>query len=155
MKIRQAVSMLVAAPLCVACSLASIGRGAEANGDDAARGGSGTVIGRELLGHSGALLDVLVSRVGNVEVGSAPGCPRIIMRGTKSIAQPNDPRVYVNGSPAGDTCILQLIRTNDVQRVELYPMGVTARPGYRSNSGGLILVFMQDGHDAGEDDQES
>jgi len=111
-------------------------------------GGSSTVLEGDQLGYSAALIDVLVSRVGNVEVGMTSGCPRITMRGPKSIAQPSNPRIYVNGSPASDTCVLQQLRTEDVSRVELYPTGVTTRPGYRSNAGGLILVFLRSATDA-------
>jgi hypothetical protein len=141
MSIRLALPCLLGLAACAAGSHATAGEDLAA----ASRGGSGTIIERDQLRNSGPLLDVLIARIGNVSVGLTADCPRIVMRGNKSITQPSDPRIYVNGSPAGDTCILQLIRTDDVERVELYPMGVTARPGYRSNAGGLILVFMRDG----------
>ena len=52
------------------------------------------------------------------------------------------PIVYVDGARAIDTCILESLRTQDVESVELYPMGFTSRPGYASHAHGLILVFL-------------
>jgi len=31
----------------------------------------------------------------------------------------------------------------EARRVEVYPLGVTARPGYPSSGHGLILIFVQ------------
>jgi len=43
---------------------------------------------------------------------------------------------------ATDTCILESLRAQDVESVEIYPMGFTTRPGYASHAHGLILVFL-------------
>jgi hypothetical protein len=54
-----------------------------------------------------------------------------------------NPQVYVDGTRATDTCILQSLRSDDVDSVEVYPMGVTKRPGYATHAHGLILVFLR------------
>ena len=53
------------------------------------------------------------------------------------------PSVYVDGTHVGDTCILEALDAREVDRVEVYPMGVTNRPGYPGNNAGLILVFLR------------
>jgi hypothetical protein len=55
-----------------------------------------------------------------------------------------DPLVYLDGTRTRDTCILEQLRATDVERVEIYPMGVTTRPGYSTHPHGLILVFMRE-----------
>ncbi len=50
----------------------------------------------------------------------------------------------MDGTRALDTCILGMLRAGDVRRVEIYPMGVTTRPGYSPHSHGLILVFLRE-----------
>ena len=35
-----------------------------------------------------------------------------------------------------------MVSTWDISRVEVYPMGVSHRPGYEAHSNGLILVFV-------------
>ena len=54
-----------------------------------------------------------------------------------------NPHVYVDGTRATDTCVLTSLRSHDVERVEVYPQGVTRRPGYGTHAHGLILVFMK------------
>ena len=56
-----------------------------------------------------------------------------------------NPHVYVDGTRATDTCVLESLRTVDVERVEVYPQGFTTRPGYGTHAHGLILVFMRSG----------
>jgi hypothetical protein len=54
-----------------------------------------------------------------------------------------NPHVYVDGTRTTDTCILETLRAEDVERIEVYPQGFTTRPGYGTHANGLILVFMR------------
>jgi len=55
----------------------------------------------------------------------------------------SNPDVYVDGTRTVDTCPLVTIQAMDTRRVEVYPLGVTSRPGYTSSGHGLILIFLQ------------
>ena len=91
----------------------------------------------------GSLLDNLRGKIPSFRMRRGAGdCPSISLRGYaggQSLVQPD---VYVDGTHATDTCILTTLRSEDVQRVEVYPMGFTTRPGYGMHAAGLILVFM-------------
>jgi hypothetical protein len=104
------------------------------------------VLDRAQLGdREGELLDAMISRVPGIRVDRNSSCPAVTLRGNvNSVPGITDPLVYVDGTRAVDTCILGMLRAADVERVEVYPMGVTSRPGYRGNPHGLILVFMRD-----------
>lgn len=109
-------------------------------------GGSGTVVsGDQLRGNGGALLDGLVGRVSNLRVDrrTAGRCPLLLLRGQRTLMGNSNPRVYVDGTSMGDTCILEQIRVAEVARVEVYPSGITHRPGYRTSPYGLVLVFLK------------
>lgn len=97
----------------------------------------------EIHQRGGNLLSALRQRMHSMQVQYTEGCPNVTLRGQKSVLGSSSPRVYVNGQPAMDTCILDLIRADDVERVEVYPMGVAPRPGYLSHPNGLILVFTR------------
>lgn len=93
-----------------------------------------------------SLITLLQMRVRNMDVRRRSGvCPEIEFRGRSSISMPASPSVYVDGQHASDTCVLDLISPVDVDYLEVYPMGVSNRAGYFSNSGGLILVFTKNG----------
>lgn len=93
-----------------------------------------------------SLVTLLQMRVRNMDVRRRSGnCPEIDFRGRNSISMPAAPSVYVDGQHASDTCVLELISPVDVDYLEVYPMGVSNRAGYFSNSGGLILVFTKNG----------
>ncbi|HEX2095427.1 MAG TPA: TonB-dependent receptor plug domain-containing protein [Longimicrobiaceae bacterium] len=105
---------------------------------------SATVIETSRLGRrSGNILSILGSRVANMSVRSTSGCPAITLRGQKSFVLPSNPEVYINGQRANDTCILEMTQVDDVERIEIYPMGVSGRPGYPAHPHGLILVFLR------------
>lgn len=70
-------------------------------------------------------------------------CPVIILRGKDSVAGSSDPDVYVDGTRTTDTCPLTTLQAIQADRVEVYPQGVTSRPGYPSRGHGLILVFLR------------
>jgi len=120
-------------------------RFAAAIGDAPQRVGNGLVLsGAQLHDQPGSVLDVLARRVVGMQVRSSAGCPEITLRGRNSFFASPDPGIYVNGTPAVNSCILDTMNAQDVERVEVYPMGVAARAGYRNHPNGLILVFLRD-----------
>jgi hypothetical protein len=108
---------------------------------------SGTVLtGPDLYEHGGTLLRYLYARIPGMTVDyGSPVCPRVHIRGRKSIMGSSDPIVYVDGARTANSCILADLHTRDLSRVEIYPMGVSNRPGYEAHPNGLILVFLRDG----------
>ena len=42
-----------------------------------------------------------------------------------------------------DTCVLAELAVSDVETIEVYPSGVSSRPGIERNPFGLILIFRQ------------
>jgi len=108
---------------------------------------SGRVLtGPDLYEHGGTLLRYLYARVPGMSVDYASSvCPRVNMRGRKSVFGSSDPIVYVDGPRTANSCILEDLLTRDLSRVEVYPMGVSNRPGYEANPNGLILVFVRNG----------
>jgi hypothetical protein len=108
--------------------------------------GNAIVIGDESFGSaSGSILTVLKTHIRSMSVASSDGCPHIVLRPGRS--QTAEALVYVDGQRMSDTCILDGLNLEAIQRVEVYPSGVTQRPGYRTNTGGLILVFTKNGPD--------
>jgi hypothetical protein len=69
-------------------------------------------------------------------------CPLIELRGRDSVEGSNDPDVYVDGTRSTDTCPLVMIQAMQTERIEVYPLGMTSRPGYPSSGHGLILIFL-------------
>lgn len=129
---------------------ACVGNGASSRiiGDDsrevARRVGSGIVInGTRSGGADRSILSVLRQRVAGLRVVPTGLCPEITMRGRTSIHGSPNPTVYVNDARSTNTCILDDIRMEDVDRVEVYPMGVGPNPSYRLSPNGLILVFTR------------
>ena len=108
-------------------------------------GGATIVSGRALDERSGSVLDALQGRVPGMKILShlEGECPQISLRSHVTFQSLVNPHVYVDGTRAVDTCILETLRTDDVDSVEVYPMGVTKRPGYGTHAHGLILVFMR------------
>jgi len=102
--------------------------------------------GRALQEYGGSLLAFLYGRVSGMEIDySSIPCPSIQIRGRKSLVGSTDPLVYVDGARAVNSCVLEMLFTRDVRSVEVYPMGVSNRPGYQTHPNGLILVFVHDG----------
>lgn len=143
--------LLAAAALCACVAAAPAGEGA-------GRGnrGSVTVLTRDELRRSGGgdLLTALAGRIAlmRVERRSATSpCPVITLRGDRTLIGSRNPMVFVDGTEMTDTCALMQIRTDDVSLVEVYPGGLTQRPGYRASANGLILVFLVGGEPPGAD----
>lgn len=92
----------------------------------------------------GNVLNAMQGKIPSFRLRRVRGeCPQITLRNAVSFGSVVNPHVYVDGTRATDTCILESLRTEDLQRVEVYPMGVTTRPGYGRHAHGLILVFMR------------
>jgi hypothetical protein len=108
---------------------------------------SGVVLsGPSLNEHGGSLLAFLFGRVSGLAVDySTYPCPSIQLRCRKSQYGSNDPIVYVDGARAVNSCVLEMLLSRDISRVEVYPMGVSNRPGYEAHPNGLILVFLMSG----------
>lgn len=112
------------------------------------RSGSAIIITQAQIRAAGTgLLDGLRGKVNSMRVSRMAGrrCPLITLRGARTFIGSSDPQVYVDGTPMLDTCILDQIRTREVEHVEIYPGGVSTRAGYRSSPNGLILVFLTGG----------
>lgn len=112
----------------------------------APRGTSGIVLtGPDLYEHGGTLLAYLYSRISGMVVDYAQQpCPSVQIRGRKSLVGSSDAVVYVDGTRTVNSCVLEMLQTKDLSRVEVYPMGVPNRPGYEAHPNGLILVFVRD-----------
>lgn len=71
------------------------------------------------------------------------GCHTVTLRRARGQSSAAAPLVYVDGTPTYGTCALEQIAAWDVARVEVYPGGVSNRPGYRTHATGLILIFLR------------
>jgi hypothetical protein len=93
---------------------------------------------------AGDLLRAMAGKVPNFRVRRMrTSCPQITLRNAVSYQSVVNPHVYVDGARATDTCVLESLQSQDVERVEVYANGVTNRPGYGRHAHGLILVFMR------------
>jgi len=107
-------------------------------------GGAVILTGSALRDGPGTVLAAMSGKVPNFRVRQHSGqCPEITLRANVSFQGEVNPQVYVDGTRTSDTCILETLRTDDVERVEVYPQGFTTRLGYATHAHGLILVFMR------------
>ncbi len=108
--------------------------------------GSLIISGRALAADpSRTILDVIRYQMPQLHIsGWTPytRCPMLQLRGMDSVEGKNDPDVYVDGTRTTDTCPLVTIQAVSTERIEVYPMGMTSRPGYPSSGHGLILIFL-------------
>jgi hypothetical protein len=94
----------------------------------------------------GTLLSALAARIAAMTVQrGASECPAITLRGRTTLARIQSPGVYIDGTRATNTCVLETLPVAEVHRVEVYPMGLAHHAGYEAQPGGLILVFMRTG----------
>ncbi|HEX6307822.1 MAG TPA: hypothetical protein VFZ69_06515 [Longimicrobiales bacterium] len=149
MRIRPTLLLTVAAALLTSCA-ALRGDRENTTGVEAENGGL-ILTGASLTDGRGDLLATMMGKVPNFRVRRLrEQCPQITLRNAVSFQSYVNPHVYVDGARATDTCILESLQINDVERVEVYPTGVTLRPGYGRHAHGLILVFMRDGTSTGD-----
>ena len=92
---------------------------------------------------SGTVLAAMRGRVPSMRVSRSSDCPGITLRSARIPDDDTAPLVYIDGNRTAGTCALVDLSPRDVDRVEVYPMGVTTRPGYGRSSNGLILIFMK------------
>jgi hypothetical protein len=137
-------------PLIVTLLLLGACGSARATSEDEPQNGVRIENGAIILGQTdladgrGNILNAMQGKVPNFRIRRVGGeCPQITLRSAVSFQGIVNPHVYLDGTRATDTCILESLRTEDIQRVEVYPMGVTTRPGYGRHAHGLILLFTQ------------
>jgi hypothetical protein len=97
---------------------------------------------RDVIAYSN-LEEAFRGRVPSARIVSTADCPQIALRRARVPGPWSSPLVYVDGTRASGTCVLRDLSPRDVERVEIYPQGVTTRPGYAVHSNGLILIFMK------------
>lgn len=107
--------------------------------------GAVILAGAALDDEPGTVLAAMIGKVPGFRVLRVNQCPEIRLRSSVSARGAANPHVYVDGTRATNTCILESLRARDVERVEVYPQGFTKRPGYGTHAHGLILVFMRSG----------
>jgi hypothetical protein len=90
------------------------------------------------------VLDAIALRVPDLHIEQHPSeCPHLTLRSTRSLPSTGAVAIYVDGSLARDSCALSKFLPGEVERVEVYPGGVAARPGYPRNEHGFILIFRR------------
>jgi hypothetical protein len=128
-----------------ACGGQVIGRSTEATPRGPSNGAT-VLHARQLNLASSNLLGAISGRIAGLQIRpSRTACPEITIRGRTSLLGDNNPVIYVDGTRAANTCVLDMIPPMDVQRVEIYPTGVAPRLPYQAHPNGLILVFLEDG----------
>jgi hypothetical protein len=143
---RRAV-LTVAALMLGACALGS--RAGAGAGDDEDRGphaqatASRIVLDSlELRGGDPNLLHLLRAHVPTMTVHTGRRqCAEITLRGHQSMLGSNDPVIYVDGTRAADTCVLEMLNVAEIERVEVYPQGI--RSGYMTSPTGLIFIVSR------------
>ena len=109
------------------------------------RDGAFVLSGTALSDGRGSILGTMEGKVPNFKVRRmGGGCPEVNIRQQVGFQRVIKPKVYVDGTLSSDTCILESLRSHDVESVEVYPQGFTKRPGYATHAHGLILVFLRE-----------
>ncbi len=140
----QHFGLAVAALLLAACATLRSEEETSSGGGVEIRQGAIIISGVALEDGQGSVLSALRGKVPNLRIRRHRGqCPQLSLRGDVTFENVANPRVYVDGTRIGDTCILESLRAHNVESVEVYPMGFTSRPGYATHAHGLILVFMR------------
>lgn len=115
------------------------------DGNGVVASGGHTVIGREALIRSDVpVLDVLRYRVPGLSVSPRDDCPEVTLRGKSTFVTASNPAIYVDGQRAANTCVLTMLSTFHLARVEVYPDGIPPS-GYLTNPYGVILIFSLKG----------
>jgi hypothetical protein len=105
---------------------------------------SATVItAAELNAMNRPLIDIMRQRLPGMHVAQTGDCPDIALRGKSTVSTSSAPAIYVDGNQSTNTCILNELRTVDLEQVEIYPGGVPPRAGYRAHPYGVILIFIK------------
>lgn len=105
------------------------------------------VIEREILKRNDIpVLDALRYRVPGMTVSRTEDCPEVTLRGKSTLVTHSNPAIYVDGERASNTCVLAMLSTFHLARVEVYPSGIPPS-GYFTNPYGVILIFSLNGTD--------
>jgi hypothetical protein len=145
-KIERSVGAVCVGFLLLATACAHASNETDEGGGVSSEGGATVLTAAALNDGPGSILGTMTGKIPNFRVQRNGGtCPEIVLRNHVSFMQIANPHVYIDGTRATDTCILDSVRSNDVERVEVYPQGFTKRPGYGTHAHGLILVFMRSG----------
>jgi hypothetical protein len=137
-------SVLALQVLVAAAGCGSMSHGTRDEAGVALQDGGFVLTGQSLLDGPGDLLSTMVGKIPSLRMRRmTERCPQITLRGTASFQSAVDPHVYVDGARATDTCVLEMLDARDVERIEVYPSGLSPRPGYGTHAEGLILVFMR------------
>lgn len=92
----------------------------------------------------GEALFLSLGRVPGLRVAEGPlGCPAVLLRKGVAVSPNAAALIYVNGVRTAGGCILRDLPVFDVDRIEVYPPGVVAPPGYHRSGTGSILIFLK------------
>jgi hypothetical protein len=127
--------------LCWSCAAASAPT--RANGATAGVGNAVVIDDESIDPSRGSLLDIMQDHVRGMSVAREGDCPHIVLRAGAGRSQAPEALVYIDGQRFSDTCVLDTLNLETIGSIEVFPSGVTTRPGYFSNRGGLILVFTK------------
>ncbi|HKJ03069.1 MAG TPA: hypothetical protein VJ997_11460 [Longimicrobiales bacterium] len=126
------------------CASAGLGEADENESGARHERGAFVLTGAALTDGPGSVLATMLGKVPNLRVQRlSTACPIVTLRNAVSFQSVVAPLVYVDGTHATDTCVLESLRAVDVARIEVYPQGFTTRPGYATHAHGLILIFMR------------
>lgn len=92
---------------------------------------------------SRTLLGVMREQLPFMQVVDASPCPDLYLRGRSTLQSESNPAIYVDGQRSTNTCVLEMMNSLDVNRIEVYPSGVPRNPKYPTSPYGLILIFGQ------------
>jgi hypothetical protein len=146
---RSLVSALAPCALFMGCATSKpFDRSTEPGGQRLSTTTSGAVIltDRVLSTYPGlTVLEAIKRNMPQIQISgyTTNHCPMVLLRGQDTVVGSSDPDVYVDGTRTVDTCPLVTLAANAAGRIEIYPSGVTTRPGYPSTGHGLILIFLQ------------
>ncbi len=90
---------------------------------------------------SRSLLNLMRARVPSIQIVDDQPCPDVYLRGRSTIVSSSNPAIYVDGQRATNTCVLDMVNSLDLDRVEIYPSGQPR--GYLSDPYGVILMFLR------------
>jgi outer membrane receptor for monomeric catechols len=112
-----------------------------------ATAGAPIIITREQLrGGDPNLLHLLRDHVATMMVHTGGNvCAQVTLRGHDSFTGSNAPAIYVDGTRAVDTCVLEMLNVAEIERVEVYPFGI--KQGYMVSPTGLILITSRTADD--------
>lgn len=109
-------------PGCAA--LKSQGRSVRDEGGVRSEGGATIIEGMALDERRGDVLGAMEGRVPGMKIQRhVDQCPQVSLRSHVTLQSVVNPHVYVDGTRATDTCILETLRTDDVASVECTPWG--------------------------------